>query len=369
MNPVVGTFLFFTALGLILAMWLLLRPKGDPWANRLLALFTFIFALELLNNCLRWSGWIQNRWLAHFHLAHFPFWLVYGPIVYIYVRRVLTGRLFHPRDLLFAVPPLIMAGLLREFYTLPGQRKITVMEQGLLSDYIQFPSYGIWIVIPIMFAYAALTYYRFGPARFPSWRKNLWVQGFVGSYLGFIISFSAYIGLVRLGWLDPSLDYFVDLVIVLFIGLLLYFGIRYPGMLGPEYRRVIPWGKYRKTGLSPVLSREMAAKLRRIMDEEKPYLNTKLRMDDLAGLLGLSRNNTSQVINEHFDRSFFDFINEYRVETAKKLLLESDPETDTIAGIAFEAGFHSRASFYKAFRKFETYPPGEFFNRKVVRAS
>ena len=64
------------------------------------------------------------------------------------------------------------------------------------------------------------------------------------------------------------------------------------------------------TGLSPLLARDLADKLQHLMETEQPYLHPDLRLEDLAGRLGVSRNQASQVINEHFNRSFFDFINE-----------------------------------------------------------
>jgi AraC-like DNA-binding protein len=369
MNPVVGIFLCFSVAGIFFAIRLLALRRGDRKANLLLATFTFLFGLELLNNCLRWSGWIAHPWMVHFHLTHFPFWLVYGPLVYMYVRRITTLRWLRPADILFSLPPLLMVVLLWDFYTLSGPMKMEVMEKGLVGDYIQFPGYGIWIVIPLMFFYAALTYFRFGPSRSAAWRQNRWVGWFVGSYLGFVTAFSTYIFLVRNGWMDPSMDYLVDLAIVCFIGLLAYFGFYHPQRLEARKPREKIYVKYRKTGLGPALSRDLAEKLRRIMQEQKPYLNPDLRLNDLCGELGLSRNNTSQLINEQFNRSFFDFVNEYRVQEAKKRLQRTTSKSVTITGIAFDVGFNTRASFYKAFRKFSDRPPGDFLNRDTTRAS
>ena len=369
MDFVVGIFLGFSAAGLVFSMRLFLTRSGDKKANGLLAIFTFLFALELLNNSLRWSGWIQNRWLAHFHLMHFPFWLLYGPLVYCYVRRVITGRWFQRSDLLFALPPFLMIVLLWDFYTLTGLQKMEVMENGLAGDYILFPSYGIWIVIPLMFFYALLTYLRFGPSRNPSWRQNRWIRWFVGAYLGFVTAFSGYIALVRLGWMDPSLDYWVDLGIVIFIGLLVYFGLRHPRFFEGKRDEKKVYVKYRKTGLGPALSRDLAQKLSRIMEQDRLYLKPDLRLDDLAQAMGLTRNNTSQLINEQFNRSFFDFINEYRVREAQRLLQTNKHGSKTISGVAYEVGFNTRASFYKAFRKFSERPPADFRNTEKARAS
>lgn len=367
MRVVLFLFLFFTLLGFALTAHLLVRKKGDVLQNRILAAFTFLFALELLNNCLRWGGWIQWRWLVHFNLMHFPFWTAYGPLVYLYARRAMTGKGLRISDLVFALPPLVMVGLLWDFYLLDGPAKREVMANGLVGDYILFPSYGIWVVIPIMVFYAFLTLYRFGPQKVPQWRKNRWLKWFAGSYLGFTLAFAAYIVLVRTGLMDPSYDYLIDLAIVGFIGLLAGFAYFQPELFQGRGPRSVPFVKYRNTGLSPLLARDLADKLQHLMEAEQPYLHPDLRLEDLAGRLGVSRNQASQIINEHFNRSFFDFINEYRVGAARQMLIEMEPGEATIAQIAFEAGFNTRASFYKAFRKFAGATPAEYLNNAGPR--
>ena len=56
------------------------------------------------------------------------------------------------------------------------------------------------------------------------------------------------------------------------------------------------------------------------MDTQKLYLNHELRLDDIANMLNISRHHASQVINENFNMSFYDFINTYRIEEAKNKL-------------------------------------------------
>ena len=168
--------------------------------------------------------------------------------------------------------------------------------------------------------------------------------------------------------MDPSYDYFIDLFIVLFIGQLAFFGFVQPEVFeGKAVRDVIPFVKYQKTGMTSSLATEMSRRLKYLMDHEKPYLNNELRLNDIAEHLNLSRNHTSQVINEQFNLSFFDFVNRYRIEAAKDLLLKNKDQRRTISEIAYDVGFNNRASFYKAFKKFESVSPSDFLrnNRSV----
>ena len=102
------------------------------------------------------------------------------------------------------------------------------------------------------------------------------------------------------------------------------------------------------------------------MDEDKPYLKNNLRLNDMAQLLNVSRHHASQIINEHFNLSFFDFINKYRVEEAKTMLMEYKKDDLNINQIAYSVGFNNRASFYKAFKKFTHATPTDYANHLKV---
>ncbi|MCK0161588.1 helix-turn-helix domain-containing protein [Allomuricauda sp. F6463D] len=119
--------------------------------------------------------------------------------------------------------------------------------------------------------------------------------------------------------------------------------------------------KYEKTGLSAAFSLELKYKLEHLMNEDKLYLQHELKLDDLATLLNISRHHASQVINENFNMSFYDFINSYRIEEAKTSLSSGfENRSTSISDIAYQCGFNNRVSFYKAFKKITQVTPKEF---------
>ncbi len=361
MSWVIILFFFFTIFGIALSIRFLFKEKADRFANVLLGVYTFLFAFELLNNCLRWSGIIYKTGFINLNFTHFPLWTVYGALVYIYVRRVVDKTGFKWADILFLIPPGITVALLFPYYSLSNESKLKALENGNTYDYVYFPDYGIWVVIVIMFFYAALTYFGFWQNKRVGFRENKWLRWFVGSYFGFVFMFALYIFLVRFNIMDSSYDYFIDIVIVFFIGMLAFFGFIQPEVFeGKSIKEAIPFVKYRKTGLSEGLSLEMKEKLLRIMEVQQPYLDNDLRLDDLAMMMKLSRNQTSQIINEHFNLSFFDFVNQYRIKDAKNLLLQNKEDDRTISQIAYDVGFNNRASFYKAFKKFSDGNPSDY---------
>lgn len=357
-------FLFFVVIGTGIGLLFFFKKKGLRFANVLLGTYTLLFSFELFYNCLKWSGYLGTPEFVHFTFTHFPLWVIYGPIVFIFARTVLKKPGFEKEDVLFLIPILAIIILNAPFYLLGSSKKLEVLQNGSFGQYSWLPSGSIWVVVCFLFFYGILTYHRFGPRKNLGFRQNRWLKWFVGSYLGFAFAFASYIFLTRFNLMNPAYDYFVDLVIVFFISILSFFGFVQPEIFeGKSIQQLIPFIKYQKTGLSDTLSIEMKHKLERIMEEEKPYLENTLRLDDLARKLNLSRNHASQIINQHFDLSFFDFVNKYRVEEAKRLLTHPK-EKATIAQIAYDAGFNNRASFYKAFKKFENQNPTQYLNPK-----
>ncbi len=96
------------------------------------------------------------------------------------------------------------------------------------------------------------------------------------------------------------------------------------------------------------------------MEAKRAYLNADLSVTALAAQLSIPENYLSQVINQHFRMSFNDYVNNYRIEEAKKRLVDPSARHLTIEAIAGEVGFKSMAVFYRAFRKHAHTSPSEF---------
>ncbi|MDR6923751.1 MULTISPECIES: AraC family transcriptional regulator [Chryseobacterium] len=101
--------------------------------------------------------------------------------------------------------------------------------------------------------------------------------------------------------------------------------------------------------------------LEEVMNKKKPYLNSELNLIKLSELLSVSTHQLSYVINTGFGKNFFQYVNEYRIEYAKKLLKEADSKL-SILGIAYEAGFNSKTSFNTTFKKLTNQTPSEYKN-------
>lgn len=106
--------------------------------------------------------------------------------------------------------------------------------------------------------------------------------------------------------------------------------------------------------------KETIAVLENLMTEEKVYKQNNLSLTSLSKLANNQPYVVSQILNHHFDKTFFDFVNEARVEEAKKALKTFDSKVDKIENIAEDVGFNSRASFYRSFKKVTGKSPSDF---------
>lgn len=94
-----------------------------------------------------------------------------------------------------------------------------------------------------------------------------------------------------------------------------------------------------------------------LFEKEHVYLNPRLRLSELAMLLGTNRTYLSQYFNQNCESTFYDFVNDYRIHHAKLLLHSTD---DTLETIAMSSGFNSLSTFRRAFVQREGMSPIEF---------
>jgi len=118
--------------------------------------------------------------------------------------------------------------------------------------------------------------------------------------------------------------------------------------------------KYAKSGLTGDQLCTYKHRLDEIMQTQHEYLRPDLTLPKLAQTVGCSVNILSQVINAGFGTSFFDYLNRYRIEHARELLVRSKAESNAILQVAFTVGFNSNSAFYSAFRKYVGMTPAQY---------
>ena len=124
--------------------------------------------------------------------------------------------------------------------------------------------------------------------------------------------------------------------------------------------------EYNKPPVKIYLTDEDANKYGRqliaLMEADRIYLNPALKLELLADKLSVPERIISSLLNQHIGKNFNDFVNEYRVEEAKKKLSDPSVSRFTIAAIAFDSGFNSLPTFQRCFKQFTGVTPSQYQN-------
>lgn len=116
----------------------------------------------------------------------------------------------------------------------------------------------------------------------------------------------------------------------------------------------------RKQLLTPEELEEQKSRLLQLMNTEKLFLDFDLSLVKLAASMNVSTHVLSYVINNGFNENFYQFVNKYRIEEAKKLMADSEMDRLSLLGIGFSVGFNSKTVFNTTFKKLTGQTPSEY---------
>ena len=355
------------AQGLLLALALLNSKDGNRTANRLLAALTLTISIIVSGAVLLSSKYVFVY--PHLSRIHHPFVFLAGPLLYLYLRELISnGKGFERKDLLHFVPFAVFLIYLLPYYLQSRKSKLDVLS----SEYVQV-SLGQWYYVrSSLFIIQFLVYLVLivlTIVQFSRRAKKLDSQQDRAtlSELRFFVIASAvlWIGAVLRYALDPTGR--TNLLVPLGASAVIY-GMGYLKMTRPKQRPLSVEGerasakKYEKSTLTPERAERYVNKLVQCMKETKPFTDGDLNLQSLAATLSIPPHHLSQIINERLGQTFADFINSYRVEEAKQRLLDPAFSHMSLLGIAIEVGFNSKSSFNSVFKKHTNMTPSEFRN-------
>lgn len=357
-------FLVVALHGFALSIIFSARKKGKRLPNRLLGLFLFLFSLKLLTFVAYWTRY--NLEFPHIMgvSATFPF--LFGPILFLYALSIVKSSKNISRwHFLHFVPFLIYAAYLFPVYLLPAEQKASIIQEALQSTYEL--SNSARIVTTIKFLHMAVyggliinlrrvkKYFKIDFQKISEQKKS-WIRFIKYSFAGYLFAYMSFFLTVDLIGYSLEFDYGITFAMSLFI-----FGIGYYGLTRPDYLYDAHNGsKYENSTLMETDADQYLEQLLSYMEEEKPYINGDLKLEDLSDELNIPRHHLSQVINERLGKNFFEFINTYRVREAKKILCDPDSKNYKILRVAFESGFNNKTTFNSAFKSEVGTTPSKF---------
>ena len=116
--------------------------------------------------------------------------------------------------------------------------------------------------------------------------------------------------------------------------------------------------KYGSKKIDDTEAKFLIEQLNSLMKEKELYKKTDIKLRLVAKNIHISTHKLSQLLNDNLGKSFASFINDHRIDEAKRLLEENDQFT--LEAIGFESGFSSKSSFYATFKKVVGKTPAEF---------
>lgn len=364
--------LFGAAQGFFLAIVFLFHKRGNLLANRFLGLLLLIFSLRLLEIVAFWTKYLLV--FPHFSLVGFPFSYLIGVVFYYYSRHLTTeSRKLHKYLWLHTLPFLFVLIYTMPYYLLSREVKLRIIESTfypetpsvaeipffrLIAIMLQFPHALLYIVLAIRHLNHYVHEQTNGKHSVRAvrlvWlhRLALGFGGFFGAWL--LYNFAFIFGLPY----NKNIDLFLTTAMTVFIYAIGYSAFHRPEIHTDIGSRTGP--KYEKSTLTSGQAESFLGKLHELMANEKLYRNSDLKLSDLARKLGISSHHLSQIINEKRNQNFFDFINHYRVEEAKKIMSDPESRRYTLLSIAFDVGFNNKTSFNNFFKKHTGMNPSEF---------
>lgn len=387
LNPWNFLFIGLSFIGIFFSVKLIVIPRLNNRASKVLGLYLLLQSLALLESCLYWTNYFYR--VPELFASTSLFALLYGPLLLIYFDSVFGN----PKPLIsygfHFLPFLIMLGLKVPFYLSSPEVKILHPEQAALSyilnghiDYAEI----VKIIHLSIYGFVLLRQIRYYPS---IGYMRPWANWILIFFISFILLTILYWSIVvSLGYLLLA-DYFISLSACGSIIMLAWLGDSYeklkegepimdsiwptlnhqvkqisqPVSASSDTEQVLSDAgmdiKYKNSGLPDSLAKKLAEDLKLLMSREQLYKENDLKLETLAEKLKTNRHFVSQVINQFYKTNFFDFINANRIDEAKRLLVNSGDKMNIIE-IAYAVGYNNKVTFNTAFKRIEGVTPSEY---------
>jgi AraC-like DNA-binding protein len=351
---------------LLLSVFLFSINRGKSRSNRLLAAFFLLLAINLTDGLLVYYGFYEKfPALAH---VEDGFVFLIGPVLFFYTKSVVYRKFeWKAADLFHLIPFVAFTVVFQIYYHLQPSDYQHLIQSAIQRQ--ELPPgfyYSILLVYAhlgtyIYFAYREIIYYRQQlQQRFSQLKKrNL-------DWLIFMIFSVAVMLLITLTYsllpLATQTLLHVGLIVVIafifaFVNTIVWKALNQPLIFsGVEQEEAVNIAG----AFSEFERAEYDRKIQQVITTEHAFLNSDLTLDELAERTSIPAKKLSQFINENYRQNFFDFVNSYRINEAKRILTESKDPKLTVQEVMYQSGFNSKSSFNTLFKKKTGQTPSEF---------
>lgn len=351
---------------------LLFSSKKNLYSNRILASLILLMTLACFNLYGEYENWFGSR-IIRLMADIVPLVLVmpFGPLLWFYVQSILDPSFKITKKQRFHFYPVI-ADLVPSFVVIiyiighfagiikskPGPWGIFIDTYNVYADiprWISVTTY-VWLSAKFLKAYKAKLNGTLNGVAY----NYKWLRQFVRAFMIFqSVWFLYLIPYVIPKYTDKILETFDWYPVYIPMAILIYWlGIK--GYIISQMQTAADKKLNAAGAISPQLANEVLTTLVKAMSEDKIYLNSNLNLAVLSEHTGIAAKTISAVLNQHLHKSFNEFLNGYRVNEFKEKIRRPDMNNLTIAGIAFECGFNSQATFQRTFKELTGQSPSEY---------
>lgn len=353
---------------ILLALFQAVLPSQNRRYSGLLAAFLLTIAVGSAATLVLWNEYLSvavpdpvDNYLTPTLL--FVSLMLKGPILMLSVAAITqqTFRL-HRRLLVHLLPAVIAALVILVFGVNGADLRMMSPETSSTPSYVVTFLWDAAKIVPLVYAFGAVMlvqnyraqlkdeYSHFSSSE-PNW-LNVLTLGFFANW--------AWSGVVHIvaKYSSPetadSLGIIDNYVTFILINALFTYSLVYAHRLLATQ----PEQLNEREGEAP--TDEAVDRVRAAMETEKLYLKHNINIEQFSEHLGLPPKEVSSVINKHFGTNFFEFVNSYRVEEAKRLLADPDYKDKTILDVLMESGFNSKSAFHRFFKRLTGVSPSEY---------
>lgn len=376
-----STLLILTIQGIVFSYLLFQRYlKEKITSDLLLAIVLLITSYHQTSYTIGFMDWYDTYPATKINYYLVDLSLLLAPLIFLYIKSTTTLG-FKLRNVpkwhfipvliyvLFKVVILIYDSNQEGFDKVQNGLMVVNFEWKYLNP-IVFLFKTLQMLLYLAFSFQLLFQFREKVKHFfaNTYKLELnWLQNFLIAYslLYLFNSVETVVNevIIDLSWTQEWWYYLLSGIAIIYVGVKGYF-TRLNELQSVEFASYkVPPSKNEIKPKSKIVSHQLEQRKETItafFDQEKPYLNQELTLTGLAAMLSMSREELSDIINQGFDSRFNDFINGYRIEETKKMISDGKHKSYSLLGLAYEAGFNSKATFNRAFKKAESQSPSEY---------
>ncbi|NHN37184.1 AraC family transcriptional regulator [Pseudomaricurvus alcaniphilus] len=316
-----------------------------------------------------------------FFIGNFAYCLD-APFIYLYVKSITQKEFSLNRaDALHLIPlGLFLVYMVVNYYGLEHAQKVDIIKSWTLTTSWHYViTETIIKVIRILYLAGCLKLINEYYEAHKGSRSELvsveinWLKLLAKGFL-LVLLFEALLSLTKVYnvFSHVDIDVLINLGVSVYyltfafiVALLIYSVNKYPS-INPVPAKAEQTAKQTESKTAKVaFKHDFVTHIEQVMEKDKPYLMPDLSIDTLAEILGVSAKDLSVTLNRHYQMNFYEFVNQYRIEEAKRLLSEDD--NLSVTDLLYQVGFNSKSVFYTFFKKIEKMTPSQY--KKQIRES